>query len=186
MKRTLLLVILLAGTALLFVPAVKASGDDWQSAKPKLVTLGKTECLSDATKVTAISGDQIVLPVEGGKILVKATAQKVLIDKDNKGTPDFVGAQGQRYNSFQVNLVYGNGDKTKYTLKITKAGAAWAYIRDCALEYNVDGNKMWVVDENNNGIYGEAGADGIYVGKSDRGAKFGSLVTFGDKVMRSR
>ncbi len=184
MRRTMLLAVVLAGLSLLFLPPTNAEQADWKTVKTKVVPLGKLECVSPAFKPKAVGGDRIDLPVAGGKgIPIKITPQKVLIDKDLNGKLKFTAAQGSMSKVFPVTLVYSNGDKVRHFYKITKAGSGWALVRMSALEAAVEGKRIWIIDENNNGIFGEEGEDGIYYAKKPWGWPFSNVTLIGGKLV---
>jgi hypothetical protein len=183
MRRSVLFAMVLVGLSLLILPALNASGEDWKEVKTKAVLLGKTECKSGVLKYGNVGGDFINLPVEGGKGLpVKVSPQKVLVDKDGKGKFDFTAAQGAKSTVFEVKLVYGEGETAKHWIQILKNGNGWVFARANALEANLDGTKVWLLDDNNNGIYGEEGADGLYIDRKEWGAPLSHLVYAGGKL----
>ncbi|GAB4159992.1 MAG: hypothetical protein Kow00107_08310 [Planctomycetota bacterium] len=70
--------------------------DDWSEAKTRVVDLGRKDYISPAYSPSLVSGDRLELPGKDGQgILVKVSNQKILVDKDQKGNPDFSAAQGQ-------------------------------------------------------------------------------------------
>ncbi|GAB4152992.1 MAG: hypothetical protein Kow00107_03420 [Planctomycetota bacterium] len=177
MSRAFLLAILFAGLSLLFLPALKAEDGEWKITKTRFVELGKSEILSPVLKPGTFSGDKIDLP--GGGFKVKLDNQKVLVDVKGKGTPDYTAAQGTASKPFVVDIVYADGTTQKYGIKVLKNGNSWAWIRNSVLEATIDRTKLWIADENCNGIYGEVGADAIYFDKKDRGCPFSPVVFAG-------
>lgn len=183
MRKSVLLAMVLVGLSLLILPALNASGEDWKEVKTKVVLLGKTECTSGVLKYGNVGGEFINLPVEGGKGLpIKVSPQKVVVDMDMKGKFDFTAAQGAKTTVFEVKLVYSDGENAKHSIQVLKNGNGWVFSRASAVEANLDGTKVWLLDDNNNGIYGEVGSDGFYVDKKQWGAPLSSLVYAGGKL----
>ncbi len=183
MRRVILTAFVLAGLSLLLLPALNATGEDWKTAKTKVVQLGKTEYSSPVLKNGAVGGDFLALPVEGGKGLpIKVTPQKVNVDLDFKGKFDFVAAQGAKSTPFEVKLVYEGGEKTTHSIQVLKQGSAWVYTRASGVEASIEGAKILLLDDNNNGIFGEEGADGLYIDKKEWGAPLSRVIFVGGKL----
>lgn len=177
MRKRLELLAVLIGLSLLFLPALPAEEDGWVTVKTSSVQLTKGEYVSACLKMATVGGDAIAFPVKGGSIPIKVSQDKVLIDKELNGKIDFLAAQGERSKPITVDLEHSNGDKVKYTFIITKARGSWVLNRQCGVSAKIGGSEFLFLDDNNNGIYGEEGADGVYYDKKEFGLPMSYLVT---------
>ncbi|MFA4987407.1 MAG: hypothetical protein WC712_12550 [Candidatus Brocadiia bacterium] len=170
--------------ALLPVQANFLAADDaaWTSVKPSVITLSKDNPVSPAFKATSVGGDFISLPVGNPKGLpIMVNSQKIMVDKDLTGKFEFTAAQGEKSTPFQVTLVYPNGEKVRHWFVIFKDGSNWAMRRNSGVSFSFEGGKVAVLDDNNNGIYGEESEDGLYSNDS-WGAPLGRLAMINGKI----
>jgi len=183
MKRQILLLALLLGLVAFATPVLQAEDTDWKVIKTKVELLPeKSDMSSPMFRPAAVGGDKLTLPVEGGSMTIVVTTQKVMVDNSGSGKADFLAAQGDRSTLFQVTLVYSNGEKVKHTYAIVKNGSNWMLKRMSALTASLEGTKMLMVDENNNGQFCEEGIDASFVGGSIWGIPTSSVVNAGGKL----
>jgi hypothetical protein len=183
MNRQILLLALLLGLVAFATPALRADDNDWKTVKTKVELLpDKGDVTSPFFRPAPVGGDKLNLPVEGGSMTIVVSAQKVMVDNTGSGKADFLAAQGDRSTPFQVTLVYGNGDKVKHTYAIFKNGSNWALKRVSGISVNMEGTKIILSDENNNGNFCETGGDAIFVGSSPWGIPLSSVVIAGGKL----
>jgi len=170
--------------ALLPAQANFLAADDaaWTSVKPSVITLSKDNPVSPVFKASTVGGDFISLPVSNPKGLpIIVNSQKVMVDKDLTGKFEFTAAQGEKSTPFNVQLVYPSGEKVRHSFVIFKDGANWAMRRNSGVSFSFEGGKVSILDDNNNGIYGEESEDGLYSGDS-WGAPLGRLVLVNGKL----
>jgi hypothetical protein len=183
MRKSVVFALTLLGLSLLFLPSLQAEDDAWSSTKTSSMQWTRGEYTSAALKPCIVGGDFISLPVKGGAgIPIKVSPEKVLVDASLNGKVDFLAAQGERSKPITVELEYENGDKAKYTFAIAKVGGSWAMSRQCGVSAKIEGTDFLFLDDNNNGIYGEEGSDGIYYGKKEAGCQFSHIVAAGGKL----
>ncbi len=72
-----------------------------------------------------------------------------------------------------------DGEKFLYALRLIKTNAGWGYAASGAALGMVDGQKVRIIDQNNNGRYDEYGKDAIVIGQ-------GRYATFLSKVINVR
>ena len=82
-----------------------------------------------------------------------------------------------------VPLKYADGSKGQYRLLLKKDGTNnWIWSRYCVMTGKVRGVSITLIDENNNGVYGEVGVDTIKIGKEDAASYVSSVVNLGKKL----
>jgi hypothetical protein len=179
---------LLLGLSLLFLPALHAEGE-WETAKTRVVKLDKnTEFSSVVYKPASVSGDMLELPVENGSgVKVSIKDNKVLVDVLQNGTPKFMASQGEMSKPFDLTLSYEDPDskkpeRVKHTFILPLVSGSFRLVRQDAMELTINKTKVWIVDENSNGIYGEANQDALYFDKKENGCPFGEVALIGDSL----
>ncbi len=179
MFRVLCVLLLLTAFLLCGLSPGYTDGDEWVTEKTSVVKIMKGDFVSPVLEPQLVSGDWMSLPSKDGKgIRVRFAKGNILVDKDQKGDPSFVAVSGDRANPFEVTLYYDN-ERVNHTFQFVKLGEAWGIIRKTCIEAKIAGEKIRFMDDNNNGLYGELGKDGIYYGGAGFGVPASSFVMAG-------
>jgi hypothetical protein len=124
----------------------------------KWTTILPQEVWSNASGSLAIphaGGEGFVTSIDGTKLLVDTTG-------DGR-TNDVVKGIG---GSLTLKGKDEQGRKFQYAVRFRKQGAAWQYATSGSYQGRLEGEKITLIDLNNNGVYNDYGVDAMIVGKS--------------------
>ncbi len=178
---TLLWVLSLYGF-LLLTQGSNAIAEEPSFTVSKPVKLGKCSLSSPCFQPILVN-DELKLPGKDGKgFAVEISDNKVLVDVKQNGRPSFVAITSGKSKPFDLTLYYPNGDEVKQTFVIEELRGVFFLKRESVMEVVIDGQKVWICDDNNNGIYGENNKDSICLAKSSFACPQGSVVLIGTRL----
>ena len=176
MARKIAYFLILLGLCLFALPVVQAEEAEWDEARIRVKPIKRGERVSPVSSPQLI-GQVIDLPGKDGQgFKVKVEGDKVLVDVKQTGKPDFRAAQGTMSKPFPLRLHYRDGEVVEHMFKVTQVRGGWALVRQSYIEARIGRTYVWFVDENNNGTYGEAREDGIFVDRKEYGAPFSNVI----------
>jgi hypothetical protein len=105
------------------------------------------------------------------------------IDSDGDGKLDKDIKKQEEFVTFDI--AYGEKLKAKYQMRFWQNGVnymgeqkipRWCYQRGCCMKGQAEGETIFLIDDNNNGLYNDYGEDAIAIGQNPKGA--GKLSRF--------
>jgi len=130
-------------------------------------------------------GDGQVLPLpvqDKGGVSVKSDANALEIDGNHDGKME------ERLKSdgatALVTLQYPNGETTPYAVRVQKSGTTWNWQRSGYWVATVNKVQIGILDNNNNGLYDENGADAVSVGLNGYAIPMSDVILAGGTLYR--
>ncbi|MDZ7814878.1 MAG: hypothetical protein U5N86_02405 [Planctomycetota bacterium] len=176
MARWVAYFLILIGLCLFSLPAVQAEEAEWDEARVRIQPIRRGELVSPASSPQMVSMLLDLPGKDGQGFKVKIEGDKVLVDVNQSGKPDFRAAQGVMSKPFPLKLHYSDGEVVEHMFKVAQVKGGWALVRQSYIEARIGRTYVWFVDENNNGIYGEERVDGIFVDRKEYGAPYSNVI----------
>ncbi len=180
--RTISLLLLIAATAAFC--AANADGEqlDVLSAKTRIVKI-KPDWSSPVLATPEVKNEELNLPGREGKgFAIKTETNKVFVDKDQKGKPDFTAIFGDKSTPFDMTFYYPGGERAKHTYTLFGVKGTLYLKRLTAIEIQLGGTTVIMADDNNNGYFGESFADAVYNPKTGYGCPFSTTMLAGGSL----
>lgn len=149
----------------------QAMGQDTASLSYK--THMKWNFITPKETWTDVSGKVGIPHANGNGFDAVVDGMALVIDTTGNGKPDtkVKGVAGTAV----LSAKNADGKPFKYALRFTKAGESWKYASSGVMQGKVLGERIQLLDLDNNGTFNEVGTDGMIVGKGV-GASFVSKV----------
>ena len=104
---------------------------------------------------------------------------RLLVDTDGDGQTD-VSAEGK--TAFLILRGKTDaGDAVAYSVRLANRGG-WKYAPGGYLQGKIKGTKVRLIDQNNNGVFGEVGRDALIVGNGKVATYFSAVVNVGGEL----
>ena len=139
----------------------------------KYKTYRSWDLVLPAESFLKVSGDFGFPDSSPSKFKTKLDGAALRIDRNADGEMEaVVGGKG---GLVTLQGKTHSGDKFLYAVRLIKTNAGWSYAASGAALGMIDGQKIRIIDQNNNGRYDDYGADAIVIGQG-RYASFLSEV----------
>ncbi|MBL7008675.1 MAG: hypothetical protein ISR76_06730 [Planctomycetes bacterium] len=121
-------------------------------------------------------GDSIRL--EGGRRVYAAALEGTLLrlDLDGDGVTD-VALEGET-----ASVLLRGADGFRYAARLRQGPNGWVYAASGAMVGELDGHRVALIDQDNDGLYGEIGQDAILVGRGKVATFLGETLSFGGEL----
>lgn len=128
-----------------------------------------------AEKFTSV-GEGISLA--GGERVFKAALEgtHLLLDLDADGETDV------RIEGDEASALLRTEDGFRYALRLKRGPSGWAYAASGAMNGKLDGTPVSIIDQDNDGVYGEVGEDAILVGRGRVATWLGETLVVDGKL----
>lgn len=142
------------------VATANGDQDEAKTSKLSYKSYSKWNILLPEEKFTPVKGNIAVgsgykTEIDGMALAIDVNGDGK-VDEKAKGTGGLVTLKGKNED----------GSKFKYTIRLVNDGG-WTWATSGALEGSVNGVKVKIIDQNNNGRFNDVGEDAIVVGKSN-------------------
>ncbi len=135
-------------------------------------------------------GESLPIPHQGGDgFTVKPDAEALLIDTDGDGLPErrIEGSlnkdTGERKAFCLLEGTRLSGAHLRYAVRLRNLGKGWEWAPSGAVQGKLNGQKIAVIDQDGDGIFGEVGQDALIVGSGKRATFLSSTVHVDGKLL---
>jgi len=135
--------------------------------------------------ITSKDGAQVLaLPVKD-KPGVSVKSEEFAIEVDANGDGKFDERLKSDGSACLVSLLYDDGTIAPYAIRVQKGrGATWSWQRSGYWTASINKTQIGIIDNNNNGIYDENGADAISVGLNGYATPMSEVVNLAGTLYR--
>lgn len=153
---------------------VDAATPQQESANLKYKTVKKWDTMLPKETWSSI-GFQIPVAHAGGEgFLVDNSEFSLAIDTDGNGKPDDkIKGQG---GMTVLKAKNAQGKTFQYAVRVKKGTNGWEYASSGVMSGKLHGVNVTLIDQNNNGIWNEAGVDAMIVGKGKSASYLSRIV----------
>ncbi len=153
---------------------VSAQDDASKTTKLRYKTISKWKIELPSETFTPING---TIPVGQG-FATEIDGAALVVDINADGKTD----EKARGVAALITLKGGTGGLPHdYTLRLVNEGG-WKWASSGALEGKIAGNKIAIIDQNNNGRFNDFGEDAMIVGRSDAASYLSKVVSVGGSL----
>lgn len=135
-------------------------------------------------------GDSVPIPHQGGAgFSVQVDGEALLIDADGDGTTErrIEGSKnkdtGNRRAFCLLEGTRSSGVPLRYAIRLRNLGKGWEWSPSGVVQGKLNGQKIAIIDQDGDGIFGEIGQDALIMGTSKRAVFLSSTVHVNGQLM---